>query len=82
MTTNFDIYNPLKEWKKGDYPVSPEVYIKLRSYRTNVAGVITISPAMASDMEVDITIDSLIDDLEKIRNKAKKELKSTLQKQL
>ncbi len=82
MSLYFEVYNPLKKWKKGDYPVSPQVTIRLAMYRTESDGGITFAPYMATEQEIDHTITYLIKELEEVRRKAKKELKSTLEKQL
>lgn len=77
----FDIYNPQSNWKQGEYPACPQVSIRITSFHQN-NDIITIGPWIMTENEIDYTVDSLIQELEKLRKKAKSELKKTLRKQL
>lgn len=78
----FDVFNPLEKWQKGDYPISPSVYVECISSSADDDGRIRISHQLMTDLEVDAAIDALVQELEVVRKKAKKELKLTLAQQL
>jgi hypothetical protein len=78
MSLYFEVFNPLKKWKKGQFPLSPQVSIRLAAYRNESNGSLTFGPYMATEAEIDHTIDSMIKELEKLRKAAKKELKATI----
>lgn len=59
---------------KNDPPFNPYVYVVLSEYFTDSAGNITLSPNLMAAVEIDEAVDLLIKQLEKARNKAKKEL--------
>lgn len=82
MSLYFEVYNPIKKQKKGSYPLSPQVSIRLVTYRNESDGSLTFGSYMAMDEEIDHTIDFLIKELEQVRKNAKKELKTTLKTQL
>ena len=82
MSMYFDVYNPLEKWKKGTYPLSPQVSIRLATYRNESDGALTFAPYMSTEREIDSTIDCLITELEEVRKQAKKALKAVLKKQL
>lgn len=69
------IYNPLKKWKKGDFPQTVEVFLVLNQHgKTDDQGAPIIGMGLCSDAEIDFAIDELIGDLEKARVKAKRDL--------
>lgn len=82
MTIYFEIFNPLSKWKAGDYPLSPQVAIRVSTYRTESDGAVTIGPYLGLDVEIDHAIDVLIKELNEIRKEAKRELKASVKKQL
>jgi len=47
MSFYFEVFNPLAQWKKGDYPLSPQVAIRLATYRTESGGAVTVGPYLA-----------------------------------
>jgi len=77
----FDVFNPLKKWKKGDYPISPAVYIQLTSFVRDQDERVLIGHQLMTEQEVDEQINQLVKELEAVRRKAKKDLKETLIKQ-
>ena len=82
MALYFEVFNPLSNWKDGDYPLSPEVGIRVSTYRTESSGAVTIGPYLSTEGEVDQAVDYLIKELNELRKQAKKELKLSLKKQL
>lgn len=82
MSLYFEVYDPLKRWKKENYPLSPQVSIRIPTYRTESDGAITLGPYLATDKEIDHAIDFLIAELEQVRKSCKKTLKVNLKKQL
>ena len=77
MSNIFGIVGILDKWKKDDLPGNQMIYVVLNEYSTLKDGNISISPQLASDQEVDYEIDLLIKELEKIRKKAKANIKKT-----
>ncbi len=82
MALYFEVFNPLKKWKKGEYPLSPQVAIRLPTYRTESCGAVTVGPYLGTEKEIDESINFLIRELENVRKDAKRELKATLKKQV
>ena len=82
MSFYFEVFNPLAQWKKGDYPLSPQVAIRVATYRTESGGAVTIGPYLATESEIDAAVNYLIKELEGVRKDAKRQLKATLSKQL
>ena len=78
----FNVFNPLRKWKKGDYPISPAVYIQLTSFLRDQDERVLIGHQLMTEQEVDEQINQLAKELEIVRKKAKKELKATLAKQI
>lgn len=60
--------------RKGEIPFAPFLYIYL-SEHFNFEDRILLSPQLMTDMEIDEVINSLIMKLEKVRKKAKTELR-------
>jgi hypothetical protein len=56
------------------------VYVVLSDYFKDSGGNITLSPKLMAGVEIDEAVDLLIKQLEKARNKAKKELKKAKEK--
>lgn len=81
MSQYFEVYNPLRNWKQGDYPLSPQVSIQLTTHNTESDGSITFCQYMATEDEIDNVIDFLVKELQKVRKNAKKELKAMHEKQ-
>lgn len=44
MSFYFEVFNPLVQWKKGDYPLSPQVAIRLATYRTESVPIPEFDP--------------------------------------
>lgn len=65
---------------KNDPPFNPYVYVVLSEHFKDSDGNITLSSKLMTDMEIDEAIDLLISQLEKARNKAKKELQKAKSK--
>lgn len=63
------MHSPMKDWKKGDYPVSPFVHIVSRDSSGQ------LSAQLMSDGEIDDAVNRLIRELEEFREVAKRELK-------
>ena len=76
MSGKFQVLNPYRRWKIGDFPCDPTVTIALNQWGTTSDGVITISGTLASDTEIDFTINQLKNDLEAVGKDAKRILKS------
>ena len=75
------MHSPLRNWEKGEIPVSPFVAIAVSSHSES-DGKILLSTNLMTDSEIDYYVDHLIKDLEKFRSSAKKELKSLRAKML
>ncbi len=65
---------------KTDPPFNPYVYILLSECFRDSDGNITLSPKLMTDIEVDESVDLLIGQLQKARNKAKRELQKAKSK--
>lgn len=78
----FDVFNPLKKWKKGDYPISPAVYVQLTSFVRDQDERVLVGHQLMTEQEVDEQVNQLVEELEVVRRKAKTELKATLAKQI
>jgi hypothetical protein len=48
MSFYFEVFKPLGQWKKEDYPLSPQVVIRVATYRTESGGAVTIGPYLPS----------------------------------
>jgi hypothetical protein len=55
-------------------PFNPYVYVVLSEHVRDSGGNITLTPHLMTEVEIDEAVDLLIKQLEKARNKAKKEL--------
>ena len=60
--------------RKNDPPFNPYVYVVLSEHSKDATGNIMLSAKLMTDVEIDETINLLTKQLEKARNKAKKEL--------
>ena len=74
MHRKFDVYNPQRQWKKGDIPKDPTLFLILMGHGTLKGGLVAVTHSLASDEEIDFAVDDLIKDLEVARNKAKRVL--------
>jgi hypothetical protein len=63
-----------KARRKNDPPFNPYVYVVLSEHFKDPGGNITLTPHLMTEIEIDEAVDLLIKQLEKARNKAKKEL--------
>lgn len=61
--------------KKGDLPYNPYVCIWLSQSSKDNHGRTILSPDLMTEKEVDESVDLLISQLEKVRKKAKRQLK-------
>ena len=75
----FSIYSPLRQWKKGDMPVSPFLYLTVGTYSKEDDNVL-LSPQLMSDPEIDEIVAQLKAELDEFGKKAKRELKSLREK--
>ena len=82
MALYFEVFDPQKNWKKGEYPLSPQVAIRVATFRTESGGAVTVGPYLATEKEIDDSINFLISELENVRKRAKLDLKNALKKQL
>jgi hypothetical protein len=73
------LHSPLRGWNKGEFPISPFVYLSL-GYRSEDNGHTLLSARLMRDSEIDEAVDQLKGELEEFRKKAKEELKSLQQK--
>ena len=80
MSGRFGVYNPLREWKKGDLPCNAMVNIAVQEYSTMKDREILVSANLMTDEEIDYAVDGLIQDLEKARKEAKRTLNKQNQK--
>ena len=80
MRNIFGVCGVLDKWKKGDLPGSEMVAITLDIYSSSNEGVISLTPQLASDEEVDYAVDQIIRDLEKVRKKAKERIRKNNEK--
>jgi len=71
----FSIYSPLRQWKKGDIPVSPFLYLKAGTHSKENDNIL-LSPQLMSDPEIDEIVAQLKVELDEFGKKAKKELNS------
>ena len=76
------MHSPMREWKKGDYPVSPHVSISLGTHSSTSDGKVFLSPLLMSDLEIDEAVDGIKSELEEFRRKGKRELKSLRKKMI
>jgi len=60
--------------RKNDPPFNPYVYVVLSEHSKDPTGNIMLSAKLMTEIEIDEAIDLLAKQLEKARNKAKKEL--------
>ena len=74
MSTKFGVIGTLDNLKQTTMPQPPFVIITLDSYSNIDDNIISLSPHLATNKEVDENIDSLIKQLEKLRKKAKAKL--------
>ena len=74
MHRKFDVYNPLSQWKKGDMPGDPTLFLILMGHGALKGGLVAVTHSLASDEEIDFAVDDLIKDLEGALNKAKRVL--------
>ncbi len=72
---SFVLFSPFRQWKKGEYPGSPYVYLSLGTH-ANSEEHILLSPKLMTDGEVDETVKQLKEELEEFRLKAKKEIRA------
>jgi hypothetical protein len=79
--SKFSIYSPLREWKRGEYPVTPFLYLSTGTHY-QVEGNLLLSAQLMTVKEVDEVVDQMKLELEEFRIKAKKELKSLQEKML
>nr|VFJ44012.1 MAG: hypothetical protein BECKDK2373C_GA0170839_100730 [Candidatus Kentron sp. DK]VFJ53473.1 MAG: hypothetical protein BECKDK2373B_GA0170837_104229 [Candidatus Kentron sp. DK] len=77
----FTIYSPLNAQKKGDYPISPFLYLSAGFYSED-QGHVLLSAQLMTDSEIDYVVDGLKEELEEFRTKAKNELKALHNKML
>ena len=75
------MYSPLREWRKGEYPVAPFVHLSVGTHSES-QGTVLLSPQLMTDQEIDETVNQLRNELEEFRKKAKKELQSLRKKML
>jgi DNA-binding protein YbaB len=80
MNGKFGIIGQFDGWKKGDMRGNQMVNIVLNSHNNIREGLVSISPTLASDGEVDEVVDRLIKDLEAVRKKAKENIRQTNEK--
>ena len=62
--------------KKNDIPFSPFLRIELSEFAKDENDNIILSPQLMTESEIDYNFNSLIDQLQKLKTKAKKELKN------
>ena len=67
------LHSPLHSWKKGEYPVSPFVYLCVGAHEER-DGEILLSAQLMTDSEIDHEVNSITKELEEFRRRAKKEL--------
>ena len=72
--SKFEMYSPLRAWKKGDYPVSAFVHLSLGDHAQSDDGRILLSAQLMTNSEIDESIEQLMNELEKFRKAAKQEL--------
>lgn len=80
MESKFGVVGILDKCKVGDLPGNQMVNIVLNSYSSSNDGTISITPQLATDVEVDNAVNQLINDLEKARVAAKKSIKTINEK--
>lgn len=80
MSNTFDVRGRLDHWKKGDLPENEMVCITVAEYATGSDGVISLTPQLATDREVDHEVDALIGSLERARKKAKEKIRKNNEK--
>lgn len=82
MSFYFEAFNPLAQWKKGGYPLSPQVAVRVATYRTESGGAVIVGPYLATESEIDEVVNNLFKELEGVRKDAKRQLKATLSNHL
>lgn len=82
MDIYFKVHNPLKHWRAGDPPLSPEVSIGLTRVLESETGEPLLTCGLATEREVDLTINMLIEELERIRKAAKLKLRRMHEKMI
>ena len=78
---HFSLYSPMKDWKKGDYPVSPFVSVGLSDH-VEERGEQLLTAELMADSEIDYAVDGLVAELQTLRVKAKAELRKRQQAML
>lgn len=69
------VFNPLKDWKKGDRPHAPIVVLVLSQSLGEADGFQKLTGNLASDSEIDFEIKWLKDDLDRAGREAKRTLR-------
>jgi hypothetical protein len=69
------VFNPLKDWRKGDSPHDPIVVLVLSQSLGEVDGFPKLTGTLASDSEIDFEIKRLKEDLDRAGTDAKRTLR-------
>ena len=72
--STFELYSPLRTWKKGDYPISPFIHLSLGHYSQSNDGHILLGQRLMTNREIDDLIEQLKNELENFRKEAKQHL--------
>ncbi len=80
MSGKFGVFNPFRDWKKGDLPCDTHVTLVVNELNPENDGRIRMTPNLATDSEIDYEIDQMKKDLESVRKEAKRVLKAQREK--
>ena len=75
------IYSPIRDWKKGEYPISPFLHLAVGMHSSE-QGNILLSEQLMTGSEIDNVVEEMKRELEEFRKRAKAELHSLREKML